>query len=99
MYVCTCMCAGALGGQQALDLLELEPQVVVSHLMEVLGPKPGFSVKAVRTVNSWAFLHLSKRFLAFFFFFFTLSMNRVSLFLDKVFPVVQACLKFVMSSG
>lgn len=98
MYVCACMCAGALGGQQALDLLELEPQVVGSHLMKVLGPKPGFSVIAVRTVNSWAFLQLSKRFLAFFFFF-TLSMNRVSLFLDKVFPVVQACRKFVMSSG
>lgn len=92
------MCAGALGGQQALDLLELEPQVVVSHLMEVLGPKPGFSVIAVRTVNSWAFLQPSKDFWLFFFFF-TLSMNRVSLFLDKVFPVVQACRKFIKSSG
>lgn len=58
--------AGALGGQQALDLLELEPQVVVSHLMEVLGPKPGFSVIAVRTVNSWAFLQPSKDFWLFF---------------------------------
>lgn len=72
-------------------------QVVVSHLMEVLGPKPGFSVIAVRTVNSWVFLQPSKDF--WLFFFFTLSMNRVSLFLGRVFPVVQACREFIMSSG
>lgn len=60
------MCAGALRGQQALDLLELEPEVVVSPLMEVLGPKPGFSVIAVRTVNSWVFLQPSKDFWLFF---------------------------------
>lgn len=99
MYVCACMCAGALRGQQALDLPGLEPQVVVSHLVEVLGPNPGFSVIAVRTINSWVFLQPSKDFWLFFFFFFTLSMNRVSLFLGRVFPVVQACREFIMSSG
>lgn len=58
MYVCvTCMCvshicvvsADAKGRSSVPDALELKLQVVLSHLMWVLGPKPLVSCKVAGT--------------------------------------------------
>lgn len=49
------MHAGACGGQKrSLDPLELELQMVVSHLMWVLQTEPRSSAEAASAMNNWA---------------------------------------------
>lgn len=51
-FMCTtCVQAMACRGQRASNFFELVLQVVVSHLMLVLGIDPGSFVRAVSTLN------------------------------------------------
>ena len=52
-YMCVFyMCSGVCRGQKrVLDVLELELQAVVSHLVRALGTEPGSSVRAANALN------------------------------------------------
>lgn len=59
LIICICLCLCVSEHKypqraQALDPLELELQVVVNHLMRVLGPKLLSSARAVRAFNQGA---------------------------------------------
>lgn len=55
MYACVPLCVGApVGQKRVLDPLDLELQVVVSHLMWGLRTEPSFSAGAANTLNHWA---------------------------------------------
>lgn len=57
MYVRVYVSVCALGGihpqwlKEGISYLKLESEVVVNHLMWVLGPKPRLSVRAANTLN------------------------------------------------
>lgn len=55
MFICVCLCECVslvgVGQKRALDALEVELKIVVSHLMWVLGPKLGSSARAVYALN------------------------------------------------